>query len=68
VGKFVMETGDLDDNCSTASTLGEPGGPLETSLCGSSGPSLRLSPVIFTVEEPRDEQASSASTDDDVRF
>lgn len=62
-----METGDVDDNCSIASTLGDGPGPPDTSIGGSSGPSLRLSPVIFKVEEPREEQGpSSASTDDDV--
>ncbi len=62
------ETADLEDNCSTTSTLGDGPGPPDVSIGGSSGASNRLSPVIFTLQEPTDDQQlSSASTDEEVR-
>ncbi|CAG7834872.1 unnamed protein product [Allacma fusca] len=66
-GKTYLENPD-DDNCSTASTLGDGPGPPLTSynypdnLCGAS---RRLSPVTFTLQEPNDDQQLSSSNDDD---
>jgi len=55
-----------EDNCSIASTLGDGPGPPDNSSGNSN--SMRLSPVIFTVQEPMDSggQETRSYDDDEV--